>query len=171
MTETELEAGTGTSGRLISPASLQTAVEIWSERDIIQAAGTGSTSLAAGTITQVPLTTTLISRDTYGCFTVASNRITINKAGIYRITGSVYIAPNTATLLGIYIRMGTGTFANATEIASSLLSGTTGAINVTKTIKVSSTQYIYLGARSYGYAGTVANSNDATYLEIEYLGQ
>ena len=170
MTEAEITAGTGTTARLITPARLKTAVETWSERDIIQAAGTGTTSLAAGTITQVPLTTTLINRDTYGCFTVASNRVTISKAGIYRITGSVYISPTTATLLGIYIRMGTGTFANATEIVSSLLSGTTGAINVTKTIEVSSTQYVYLGARSYGNAGTVANSNNATYLEIEYLG-
>lgn len=170
MTAAEITAGNGTTARLITPANLKTAIETWSERDIIQAAGTGTTSLAAGTITQVPLTTTLISRDTYDCFTLASNRITINKAGIYRITGSVYINPTTATQLGVYIRMGTGTFANATEIASSLLSGASGAINVTKTIKISSTQYIYLGARSYGYAGSVANTNYATYLEIEYLG-
>ena len=170
MTAAEITAGNGTTARVITPANLKTAIETWSERDIIQAAGTGSTSLAAGTITQVPLTTTLISRDTYGCFTVASNRIAINKAGIYRITGSVYVSPTANTHIGIYIRMGTGTFANATEIASSLLTGTTGAINVTKTIKISSTQYVYLGARCYGNAGTVPNNNDATYLEIEYLG-
>ena len=143
--------------------------------DVIQATGTsGSTlSLASGTITQVSLTTTTINRNDRQRFTLASNRIAISGVGIYRITGSVYIVPNAASSIGVYLKQGTGTFANATEIAGSLLyAGTTsGIINLTKTIQITdgTTQYIYLGARSYGAAGTLTYGNH-TFLEIEEIG-
>lgn len=140
-------------------------------RDIICATGTANatTSLTSDTITQVSMTKSTVSNTPNSTLTLASNRISISEAGTYRITGSVYIS-TTGTLIGVYIRQGTGTFANATEIAASYVSGG-ASVNVTKTIKITSTttQHIYLGARCHGASGTVANDNDATYLEVEQI--
>lgn len=143
--------------------------------DIIcaNAASGTSTSISKGTITQIPLTNTLVSSLDRDNLALASNRITISDPGIYRITGSVYITTTAAASVGVYIMKGSGAFSNATEIASSYIYESIAgsySINVTKTIEKTGTtaEYVYLAGRSSN-GGTVASSNVATYLEVQEI--
>ena len=135
------------------------------------AASSTSTTIPKSTITQIPLTQTLVSRDYHSNLSLASNRIAIANAGTYRITGSIYMSTTAASTVGVYIMKGTGAFSSATEITSSYIyigiAGTT-SINVTKTIEAAAGTYIYLAARASN-GGTVASGNTATYLEVEEL--
>ena len=135
------------------------------------AASSTSTTIPKSTITQIPLTNTLLSRNYHSNLSLASNRIAIANAGTYRITGSIYMSTTAASTVGVYIMKGTGAFSSATEITSSYIyigiAGTT-SINVTKTIEAAAGTYIYLAARASN-GGTVASGNTATYLEVEEL--
>ena len=135
------------------------------------AASSTSTTIPKSTITQIPLTQTLLSRNYHSNLSLASNRIAIANAGTYRITGSIYMSTTAAASVGVYIMKGSGAFSSATEMASSYMYiglAATTSINVTKTIEATAGTYIYLAARSSN-GGTVASGNVATYLEVEEL--
>lgn len=143
------------------------------------AAGTGTVSLSNGTITQVPLTRTLIDYEGNSGSILgldAFNGIAIEgTAGIYRITASVYVTPSANAWCGVYLMYSTSaSFAYATEIASAINYSRTsgGGINVTKTIETNGNNidYVYLAARVLGTTGTAAIGNVATYLEVEQIG-
>ena len=142
--------------------------------DILCANAASSTSTSVtSTITQIPLTQTLVGRNYHSNLSLASNRIAITTAGTYRITGSIYITTTKASSVGVYIMKGSGAFSNATEIASSYIYvgiASSNSINVTKIIQKTSTtaEYIYLAGRASA-GGTVASGNVATYLEVEEL--
>ena len=135
------------------------------------AASSTSTTIPKSTITQIPLTQTLVSRDYHSNLSLASNRIAIATAGTYRITGSIYMSTTAPSTVGVYIMKGSGAFSSATEITSSYIyigiAGTT-SINVTKIIEATAGTYIYLAARASN-GGTVASGNTTTYLEVEEL--
>ena len=134
------------------------------------ASGT-STTISTSTITQIPLTQTLVNRNYHSNLSLASNRIAIANAGTYRITGSIYITTTAAASVGVYIMKSSGAFSSATEIASSYIYigvASSNSINVTKIIEATAGTYIYLGGRS-SKGGTVASGNVATYLEVEEL--
>lgn len=148
---------------------------ICSQGDIIcaNAASSTSTSIPKGTITQIPLTNTLVSSLDRSNLALASNRITITYPGTYRITGSIYITTTAAASVGVYVMKGSGAFSNATEIASSYIYEPIAgsySINVTKTIEKTGTtaEYVYLAGRSSN-GGTVAAGNTATYLEVQQI--
>jgi endonuclease YncB( thermonuclease family) len=162
------------------PYSLLTGVSAF---PVLTATGTSTSttiSLANNTITQVPLTQTLINKAGTGnaiiSLETASNTIVIEGIGIYRVTASVYIKPASSVWCNVFIKQGNDNtaFASATEKgrAAAYLSNSGGAINITQTIQTTNTTscYVYLAARVAGTTGTVYTGNAATYLEVEQIG-
>ena len=129
-------------------------------------------TLSNGVITQVPLTTTLISTEYSGVSLDTTKKAILVEPGIYRVTGAAYLAPGSSGAHGVYIKMDltSVTFANATEAASIYTYTTTsGSLNVTVTVKAIDNCYIWLAAR--GMANTkVSPSGNGTYLEVEKIG-
>ena len=144
--------------------------------------GTGPMALAAGTVTQVPMTRELLNHNV-GAYNLAfPEDITLNtdvgaiyvyNPGVYRITGSVFLAANSGnSRVQVFLRLGSlvDTFNNATEIARADSYLASGAVNVTKTIQLDNAyMLVYLGARVNDIAGKAYLGNCATYLEVERL--
>ena len=158
------------TGRIAAVDSLEMGLI---EKPFLCAQGSGSISLSNGVITQVPITSTLVSSE-YSGISIDSNKKTILLTpGIYRISGSVYISATvTNPLIGVYLRMDltSVSFADASEEAASYVMGGV-SVNVSKIVKVIENCYLWLGARYGGSGtGTVAAGNCATYLEAEQIG-
>ncbi len=145
-------------------------------------AGEGFMNLSAGAITQVPMTRELLNHNV-GSYNLAfPEDITLNtdvgamyiyNPGVYRITGSVFLAANSGnSRVQVFLRLGSlvDTFNNATEIARADSYLASGAVNVTRTIQLDNAyMLVYLGARVNDIAGKVYLGNCATYLEVERL--
>ena len=145
-------------------------------------AGSGFMNLSAGAVTQVPMTRELLNHNV-GSYNLAfPEDITLNtdvgaiyvyNPGVYRITGSVFLAANSGnSRVQVFLRLGSlvDTFNNATEIARADSYLASGAVNVTRTIQLDNAyMLVYLGARVNDIAGKVYLGNCATYLEVERL--
>lgn len=141
--------------------------------NIIQAQGSGDdTSITAGTITQIPLTTEVFNS---GVFAVESGGIIVPVSGWYRLSASVYMrAAANSTTIACYAREGT-TFATATEIASgSMVTYNTANQYPTASIspimvQLTAGNSVYLACRVNGAAGIYYPTNKATFLQLEAI--
>lgn len=145
-------------------------------------AGTGYMALSAGAVTHIPMTRELLNYSS-GVYNLAfPDDITLNtdvgamyiyNPGIYRITGSVFLAANSGnSRVQVFLRLGSlvDSFSNATEIARADSYLASGAVNVTKTIQLDDAyMLVYLGARVNDIAGKAYLGNCATYLEVERI--
>lgn len=128
-------------------------------------------TLSNAVITQVPLTVVDFVSEYSGVSLDTTKNTILVEPGIYRVTGSVYMAPGGNGAHGVYIRMDSTSiaFANATEVASTYIYTTTsGTINVTGTVKAVDNCYIWLAARGTANTKVAPNSN-TTYLEVEKI--
>lgn len=133
----------------------------------------GSGTATSGTsVTQVTLTAFGInsSADNYS---LSSGGIKVAKAGLYRVSGSVYITPDSSTtMLGCYIKVGSS-FSAGSEVAGALsYMGTTGARAIQcapKIVNLTAGQIVFLASRCRGAAGTHAAGHSSTYLQVEAL--
>ena len=128
-----------------------------------EVAGTGITKV---TLTNSGVTDYLNNTD----FTLSNGGIMVNKAGLYRVSGSINITPGAASnFSGVYICVDTV----GTSIHSALYyNGTTRTREVQcapKLVTLTSGQVLYLCSRSLGTAGTVEGSHNSTYLLIERI--
>lgn len=169
----KLELGGVGTGWSLSPSDTSAPSSLSVQIPFCQYTGSSSSlNLASGTITQIPLDTSIFANTSD--FILENNGIKVLKAGTYKITGAVYISPgSSATGYGAYIRKGTGAFSDATEIMSCLYAkptdrGHNGAIICgPKYVSLNANDIVYLAARSTGAAGTCSPSHDMTYLLIE----
>lgn len=133
---------------------------------------TATLSLSAGTITQVPLTTTTGAVKTN--LSIYGGGVKCAKAGYVRISGSAYVSPTSweSCNYGVYVKKGT-TWSSSTEIMSGWFytGGYGGAAGVApKIIYVTAGTIIWLAARC-SVAGTCDRDNVGTYLTVEYVKQ
>lgn len=133
----------------------------------------GSGTATSGTnVTQVTLTAFGInsSADVYS---LSSGGVKVAKAGLYRVSGSVYITPASGTtMLGCYLKVGSS-FSAGSEVAGTLAyMGTTGARAIQcapKIVNLTAGQIVFLASRCRGAAGTHDASHASTYLQVEAL--
>lgn len=133
----------------------------------------GSGTATSGTsVTQVTLTAFGInsSADVYS---LSKGGIKVAKAGLYRVSGSVYITPDSSTtMLGCYIKVGSS-FSAGSEVAGTLAyMGTTGARAIQcapKIVNLTAGQIVFLASRCRGAAGTHDAGHSSTYLQVEAL--
>lgn len=131
----------------------------------ISARGTaGATTLGAGTITRVPLNTTIATTDA-SAFEFSSGALVCKKAGVVFISGGIYCGYNGVAVAGVYIRK------NSTEISSAYgysnnIAGKTCAPVI---IEVSAGDIIELCARCSVSGGVFYPNNPATHLDVAYL--
>lgn len=150
--------------------SHETATATKNVKPVCLATGSASSQTSGTSITQVTLTT--LSIDTSNSnFSISSGGVKVTKAGLYRVSGSVYITPtNGTTTMGTYIMIGSS-FSGATEAQGVLqYMGATGARTVQcipKIISLSAGQIVFLGSRCRGVAGTHDASHSSTFLQIE----
>ena len=136
------------------------------------AGGSNSSQTSGTAVTQVTLTALNIntSADNYS---ISSGGVKVAKAGLYRVSGSVYITPNSSTtMLGCYIKIGSS-FSAGSEVAGTLAyMGTTGSRAIQcapKIVELSAGQIVFLASRCRGAAGTHDASHASTYLQVEAL--
>lgn len=133
----------------------------------------GSGTATSGTsVTQVTLTAFGINTSS-DVYSLSSGGIKVAKAGLYRVSGSVYITPNSSTtMLGCYIKVGSS-FSAGSEVAGTLsYMGTTGARAIQcapKIVNLTAGQIVFLASRCRGAAGTHAAGHSSTYLQVEAL--
>lgn len=130
-------------------------------------------TLNSGTITKVTLTSTNVV--TYGpsYYSISSGGIKVSKAGIYKISASVYINSNSGqTSRSVYVYAGTSTtMTNNTQILEADYAGSLGGAipAASKIVELSANAIVFLGARSNGAASSVPASHIGTYLFIQRL--
>lgn len=130
--------------------------------------------VADGTLTLVLLTDSGAKISGSG-MAVEYQGIKVSTAGLYRISGSVYIeAPAAATSYGVYLKKANNrAAASASEIGGVLIPKPTtatfsGAAQITpKLYSLSANDIIYLYARVRGASGTYQGANNMTYLLVE----
>lgn len=145
----------------------------------------GTISLTAGTVEQIPLTTAKSAYNNSDYFVLYDGGIQIKKKGLYRITASAYIESNDTTTnrFNVFIKQASSstaasnTYANATEIGAGFAPRQTGnttnlAGGVQTTIVVDSSydcDTFFLACRTVGGPGTAHTNNDMTFMTIEYI--
>ena len=134
------------------------------------ARGTATSATSGTSVTQITLNTKIIDTSDNN-FSFSSGGVKVAKAGLYRVSGSAYITPNSSTTtLGTYIKIGSS-FANGTEVNSQLQGmATTGARAIQcipRLVNITAGQIVFLASRCRGTAGTVDASHETTFLQIE----
>lgn len=133
----------------------------------------GSGTATSGTsVTQVTLTAFGINSSS-DVYSLSNGGIKVAKAGLYRVSGSVYITPASGTtMLGCYLKVGSS-FSAGSEVAGTLAyMGTTGARAIQcapKIVNLTAGQIVFLASRCRGAAGTHDAGNSSTYLQVEAL--
>lgn len=143
-----------------------------------QAVGDGSTTtISDGVIELVPLKSTGAVISGSG-MSVSTYGIKVSSAGVYRITGSVYLyAPAEANSYGVYIKKSTnsGAFINSSEIGGVLYSKgatqiSTSAGFPSRIYSLAANDVIYLAVRIRGSSsGNYQPTNAMTYLLVEKI--
>lgn len=148
--------------------------------NLMQATGSGTsaTSIAASTMTKVPLVAS--GAITLGSgFEISDGGIKVTNAGYYRISGGVYMG---ATLDGgaiskdIYVWRG-ATYATASEVMSTTddcytgnQSGAVGTVSFSsKVIQASANDIFFLVCRVRNGTGSYYAENNGTFLLVEHL--
>ena len=121
--------------------------------------------------TQIKITTKEFS-DWSSDFTIASDGIKVTKAGLYRVSASVYFSGHSnATRLGAGILKGSS-FSGASEKCATLfyIGGTSAATIITtgpKLISLNANDIVFLAGRAVSGSATINSSTTHTYLLIE----
>lgn len=143
----------------------------------ITVSGTPSTSatLNAGVVTKIELTQICASSDTKGVFSIVDGDLQVNAAGVYMITGSVYITAtsvNTNAGRGVYIRDGNDKeLVSALDFFNATSSSTAGAVTTaSKLVSLNAGDKLRLCGRTLSTSGTAAMGNVATYLTVLKVG-
>jgi hypothetical protein len=146
---------------------------------VIQAQGSGSVSLAASTITQVPLvsSTALYNNTNDAEVDQTLGGIKIKTAGLYKVQGGIYISTSsTTTMYGVYLYKSTnsGNYASASEcyggLANARASSWHAAVTPAVLISCNANDVVYLAGRSLGGTATIAADNHSTLLAVERVG-
>lgn len=159
-------AGTNTT-QLATTAFVQTAIK----ESVCQYRGTATSATAGTDVTQVTLNTQVIRTDSSN-YSLSSNGVKVATAGTYRVSGSVYLNPDSSTTnLGVYIKIGSS-FSGGTEVNACLIgkgsANTQRAVQcIPKLVSITANQIVFLGCRCMGAAGTVNASHASTFLQIE----
>lgn len=144
-----------------------------------------TTSLSAGTMTKVSLTTESNVDNNTDYFELFDGGIRIKKKGCYRIHCSAFMAPAQAVYaMGVFLRQSDSatpslnTYENSSEIAVGTLfkqtSGSSGQGAPQVSILINSTNdcdTFFMACRTQGSTGTLYNDNNMTFMDIEYIGE
>ena len=138
----------------------------------LQATGSGTLTLTANSMTQIPLTST--GQIGFGTgLSVVSGGIKVANAGVYRVSGSVYLMGGSSPYRrGVFLRSGQN-YSNSTEFLGTQTSDDTSysaGLNIgPKLISVSANDIVFLCARSSDGDGSAYCDNSATYLLVEQV--
>lgn len=135
-----------------------------------QATGDAGTITATSyEITKIPLKS-WVTAPNAGLSLTEDGGVRIEKAGVYRIGGSVYLTGGANVGMSCFIRKGTD-FDGALEITSNIRSATwSGGVSAPPCIVAADVgEVVYLAARPLGYDATVYTNNVVTFLTLELL--
>lgn len=140
--------------------------------NILQATGSGTISLTAGTVTKVPLSVRNI--DVGEGLDISDGGIQVTKTGLYRITASVYIVC-TASVNGyaVFVRHGSA-FGSGTIAIDGYQQKPTGlafdnVVTRTRIVALTGGEIVYLAGRVSGSTGTLQAGATMTFLQIEQV--
>ena len=178
-TEALLQQGTNTTNRLWSAQILHDYI---ASKEAVNThllyatpTATGTTSLASGTVTQVPLSAEFHLGDS-SVLNMMSSGIHVELTGVYRIDFSTYVTRGSAGMSSAFVRVSSnhGAYSASTEIAASNGYTSSGSISPNTSASLvawlQDDDIVYLAARSVSAAGTLYNENAMTYLSVQYLG-
>lgn len=169
--DTELDA---TSTNAVQNKVIKEAIDTKEDKvTVCKARGTNA-SLSAGTsVTQVTLADVRINTDTSN-YSISSGGIKVAKSGLYEVSGSTTITPNSATTtLGTYIKKGTAWSSAEEQIGCLQGLGETGQRSIPTgpvLMNIDANQIIFLGTRCRGTAGTCDTTNMSTFLQVKRIG-
>lgn len=135
--------------------------------------GSNASTTSGTSVTQVTLNDMRINTDSTN-YSISSGGIKVAKAGLYEVSASAYITPNSATTtLGTYIKKGSA-FSSAEEQIGCLQGlATTGARAIPTGpvfMNLASNDIVFLGTRCRGTAGTCDASHMSTFLQLMRIG-
>ena len=141
---------------------------------VCKARGSNASTTSGTSVTQVTLSDVRINTDSTN-YSISSGGIKVAKDGLYEVSASAYITPNSnTTTLGTYIKKGS-TFASADEQIGCLQGlGATGARAIPTGpvfVNLASNDIVFLGTRCRGTAGTCDATNMSTFLQIMRIGE
>lgn len=140
----------------------------------IQVRGSADSESSGLSHTKVTLNTVDISNDPDNIFSFSDGGVKIAQAGVYRVSGSVYVLPTADTrAVGCYIYTGTN-YASSAEVTGGLYGVGEGSMSRpvyggAKLVSLNANDIVFMCSRTTSDIGTHSPSNVSTYLLIEKI--
>ena len=138
-----------------------------------QAKGSASSISITSDINKIPLTAFSYCNPT-DLFSISNGGVKVTQAGLYRVSGSVYInPPSGASMVGVYAKKG-ASYSRAPEVNGAYY-GVGGAdtsravIMASKLVSLSAGDIVYLAGRCADVNGMAYPSHDSTFLLIDKI--